>query len=311
MAKPVFVISLDLELGWGFIAHPEHKALRLLNNDPQCGRGVAKLLLNLLQRYNIPASWAVVGHLFLNQGEGKRWISKDLPQFKDGWVNWDFYCQICSSPLYSAPDIINEILASPVTHEIGLHSFFHIPFSLCNQEAARLEVELGVNLMRKWGFAPQSFVFPGNFIGHIDALKGQGIKIYRGNDAKLCKKTAPLLIRKASGAIGKLIALPVLPLWKEDIWEIPGSMSFYDPFVPFTLLSRAKTGLRRTIRTNKVFHIWLHPWSLLLSKGLLQDLETFLAIVSQKRDEGTLKVMTMGDLASCLNQNRGNHNVSR
>ena len=63
MTKPIFVISLDLELGWGFISNPENEALSLLNKDPQSGRGNIELLLSLLQKYNIPATWAAVGHL--------------------------------------------------------------------------------------------------------------------------------------------------------------------------------------------------------------------------------------------------------
>ena len=310
MADPVFIISLDLELGWGFILHPENKALRLLRNDPESGRGVVELLLELFERYNIPATWAAVGHLLLAQDDGKRWVSEELPQFKDGWLDWDFYSQTCDSSLYSAPDIIEKILASPVTHEIGLHSFFHIPFSLCSQAVARLEVELGVNVARKWGITLQSFVFPENYVGHIDALKEQGIKIYRSSIPRFHSETTALLMRKAGGAIVKVMPPPVLPLWKEGIWEIPGSMSFYEPLMPFTVLPRAKMGLEKAIRTNEVFHIWLHPWSLLVHKGLLNNLVTFLAFVAQKRDAGKLQVMTMGDLAFYLNQDKGNRDVS-
>lgn len=298
MTKPIFIISLDLELGWGFISNPGHKALRLLRNDAQCGRGVIELLLTLFQRYNIPATWAAVGHLYMEQGEGGKWISRELPQFENGWLNWDFYSQICDSPLYSAPDIITKISASPVTHEISLHSFFHTPFSLCSHAVAKLEVELGMNVARQRGIEPQSFVFPENHVGHLDALKGAGIEIYRGNVPRLYNKAAAPFIRKATGAINKVMPPSVLPLWEEGIWEIPGSMSFDDPLMSFTLLPRAKAGLKRAIRADKVFHVWLHPWSLLVHRGLSDDLESFLAFVSQKRDKGNLQVMTMGDLAT-------------
>jgi len=310
MAKPVFVLSLVLELGWGFILHPEDKALRLLRGNPQNGRGVIELLLELFQRYNIPATWAVAGHLFLEQGEGKKQISKEMPQFKDGWLDWDFYSQICDSPLYSAPDIIDKISASRVAHEIGLHSFFHIPFSTCSQAVARYEVELGVSLAQERGIEAQSFVFPENRPGHIDILKEHGIKIYRSSIPRFHSETTAFLIRKATGAIVKVMPPPVLPLWKEGIWEIPGSMSFDDHLMPFTLSPRAKIGLKRAVRTSKVFHIWLHPWSLLVHKGLLDNLGTFLAFVAQKRDAGKLQVMTMGDLASHLNKNKGIRDAS-
>lgn len=296
--EPVFIISLDFELGWGFISHPEHKALRLLRNDPKCGRGAVDQLLSLFQRYNIPATWAAVGHLMLDESGRKEFISRELPQFRDGWIDWDFYSQICNTPLYSAPDVIGRILSSSVAHEIGLHSFFHIPFSQCSKEVAKLEVELGVNLACKHGIAPRSFVFPGNQVGHLEALKERGIKIYRGNIPRPCKGTSFLLARKATGAMVKLKPPLVLPLQRDGIWEIPGSMSFDDPLLRFTLLSRAKGGLERAIRDNKVFHIWMHPWSLLLHQSLAQDLEKLLAFVAEKRDRGDLQVLTTKGVVS-------------
>ena len=270
----------------------------MLKNDPQCGRGVVESLLKLVERYDIPATWAVVGHLFLGHGEGRDWISKEMPQFKEGWIDWDFYCQtIQNSLLYCAPDIITRILASSATQEVGLHSFSHIPFSLCSEEVAKLEVKLGLDLARKWDIIPRSFVFPGNYVGHVPILADHGIEIYRGEDAGHYKENATLLIRKASGAIDKIMAPPVLPMWRGGIWEIPGSMEFCDPQLPLSVLFRAKIGLERAMRTNKVFHVWLHPWSLLLYDDLVKDLETFLALVAQKRDQGKLKVMTMKSLA--------------
>jgi len=297
MAKPAFVISLDFELGWGFVLHPEHTTLNLLRDDLQHGRGVVESLLNLFQKFHIPATWAAVGHLLLEQGDGKGLISKGLPQFKEGWLNWDFYSQVCSSPLYMAPDIIEKILRSPVGHEIGLHSFFHIPFSRCSKAVAEMEVKLGVNLAQKWGIETRSFVFPENSIGHLDILREQGIKIYRGNVPRHRKQASSALIRKVTGAVMIMMPPSVLPLWKEGIWEIPGSMSFDEQLIPFTTLPKAKIGLVRAIRADRLFHIWIHPWSLLYGRSLFEDLENFLALVAHKRDKGNLQVVTMGEVA--------------
>ena len=242
----------------------------------------------------------MVGHLFLRQDEGKKFISRELPQFKYGWIDWDFYSHVCNTPLYSAPDVVDRILSSPVAHEIGLHSFFHTPFSQCSREVARLEVELGVNLAREHGIMLQSFVFPGNKVGHLDILKEQGIKVYCGGVPRPYKDTSFLLVRKSAGAMVKLKPPPVLPMWKDGIWEIPGSMSFDSQLMRLTVLSRAKGGLERAIRDNKVFHVWLHPWSLLLSKSLAQDLEKLLTFVADKRDEGNLQVMTLEDFIAKL-----------
>jgi hypothetical protein len=79
-------------------------------------------------------------------------------------------------------------------------------------------------------------------------------------------------------------------------------MCFCDLQVPFSLLPRARLGLFRAILAKKVFNVFLHPWNLLLYKQLAKDLESFLAFVSSKRDEGKLVAMSLGQLALCLNK---------
>jgi hypothetical protein len=49
-----------------------------------------------------------------------------------------------------------------------------------------------------------------------------------------------------------------------------------------------------------IFHPWLHPQDLLLDPGLASKLDTFLALVAEKRERGELEVMTMGELATVL-----------
>jgi len=303
--KPVFIISLDTELAWGFILEPRHKFLALLQSEPARARGTIDLLLNLFEKYDIPATWAVVGHLFLNSDEGKVMFHQEMPQFKEGWLDWDFYSGIRDTPLYYGRDMVEKILANSVKHEIGLHSLFHISFSQCSREVAKAEIEQGVELAQRLGITPKSFVFPGNYIGHVDVLKSYGFQIYRSKDAGRYDIAQSFLVRSMNRAIDKAIAPPVLPSRKNSLWEISGSTYFCDSKTPFTLLPRAKLGLNRAIRANTVFHIWLHPWSLLDQPSLEKILGKFLTLVAKKRDEDKLQVMTMGELASYLNKKMG------
>ena len=81
-------------------------------------------------------------------------------------------------------------------------------------------------------------------------------------------------------------------------------MFFCDTQMPASLLLRGKLGLERSISNRKVFHIWLHPWTLLNYEGLKDDLDKFLKYVSKRREKGELEVMTMGELASGLNKEK-------
>ena len=299
--KPVFVISLDMELAWGFIVNPDDERLTLLRSDPQEGRGTVSFLLELFERYNIPATWAVVGHLFLDPDGAKESVHREMPQFKEGWIDWQYYSEVGRGHLYCGRDIVQRILVSPLKHEIGLHGFFHIPFSECSPEVARAEVEQGMRAANRLGITPRSFVFPQNRIGHTDVLKEQGIEIYRGESAHE-RQNQKFLSRKFRGAIHQIVASPASVLYKGGIWELPSSTGFCSTEVPFPLRWRARLGLCRAIQARKFFHIWLHPWNLLMYERLRGDLEDFLAAVAQKRDRGKIDVMTMGEIATSLGE---------
>ena len=103
------------------------------------------------------------------------------------------------------------------------------------------------------------------------------------------------------GCMKKIIAPPVEFRKVEGIWEIPSSMFFFDQQIPQSLLPRARIGLERTIKSKKIFHIWFHPWNLLLYYRMKSDLEEFLKYINKKIEWKKIEVLTMGDLAYLLN----------
>ena len=300
--KPTFIISLDVELIWGYVSESTNKSVTLMKSDDKKCRGCIDMLLNLFEKYNIPTTWAVVGHLFLDHCEKEEGIPhKDMPRFKEDWYSTDPCTDIQRDPLYYGKDIVEKILSNRIEHEIGYHSFSHVIFSECSREVAEAEIKKGIKLAEYFGINLKSFVFPQDKIGHLDVLKGNGFKIYRGRIFKRGNMNQRVPIRKFNGAMDLIIAKPVEPRLMDGIWEIQSSMLFSAPF-PFTysLLPRAKIGIYRTMRSNKVFHVWLHPQNLLHPPLLAKDLDSLLAFVSKKRDEGKIDVMTMGELASHL-----------
>lgn len=302
MKKAVFIISLDTESIWGYHAYPLHKDIDMLIRDNTDGRDSINKLLKIFNKYNISATWAVVGHLFLERCEKKDGIPhKDMPRFRDDWYSFDPCTNIEEDPLYYGKDIIEVILSNRVEHEIGCHSFSHVQFSKCCREVADAEIRKSMKIAKQFGITLKSFVFPENMIGHTDVLKKYGFKIYRGKNSGRYDSEQKLLFRKFNGVIDKLIALPIEPKWMYGIWEVPSSMLFCDPQIKSSVLPKAKLGLYRAIKSKKVFHIFLHPQDIIRYPSLICDLDKFLCIVSTKRDEGVLEVMTMGDYADYLN----------
>lgn len=297
--KPIFIISLDTELIWG-IVHTDADASVLIANEKHC-RDATDTLLNLFEKYNIPATWAVVGHLFLDHCEKEDGIPhRNMPRVKEDWYSCDPCTDIKRDPLFYGIDIIEKILSSPVKHEIGYHSFSHVIFSECSREVAEAEIKEGIKLAKQFGITFKSFVFPQDKVGHIDILRNHGFKIYRGKRARHVSETHNIIFRKIGGGIDKLIALPVEPKGRDGIWGIPSSMVFQDSLFHFTLILRARVGINKAIREKKFFHIYLHPQALLSQSSLAGKLDKLLAFVAKKRNEGKLQVTTMGELASHL-----------
>ena len=300
--KPIFIISLDTELIWGCLHSSSTESISLLKKDDENVRGCIESLLNLFEKHNIPATWAVIGHLFLDHCECEAGIPhKDMPRFKNGWYSSDPCTDIQRDPLYYGKDIVEQILSNRVEHEIGYHSFSHVNFSECSHEVAEAEIKEGIKIAKEFGITLKSFVFPWNGIAHVDLLKKYGFNVYRGVTPGRWDVNQNILIRKFNGGIDMIIAQPVEPKWMDGIWEMPTSMLFCDPQVKSRILPKAKIGLYQTMRSKKAFHVYLHPHDLLRYSSLKDDLDKFLAFVSMNRDKGKIVVKTMGGVAKVLN----------
>ncbi len=305
--KPIFIISLDVELMWGFAAYPSHTDIGLLKRDDAKGRGCIDTLLNIFEKHNIPATWAIVGHLFLDHCKKEDGMPhKDMPRFKPDWYSADPCTDLQKDPLYYGRDIVEKILSNRIEHEIGQHSFSHVDFSECSREVAESEIKTSNKLAKQFGITFESFVFPENKIGHVDILKENCFKIYRGKNLGRYDISQSFLLRKFNGGIDKMIAPPTEPEWMDGIWMIPSSMFFCDPQIKFSVLWRAKLGLYRAIRSKKVFHVFLHPCNLLMYPSLKDDLDRFLEIVAKKRDEGKIEVLSMEKFVEALDEKMRN-----
>jgi hypothetical protein len=268
-------------------------------------RECINFLIKILEEHQVPATWAIVGHLAIDPSN-KCIQQGNLLWGHESRLTKPHVFDVCAhtydnSLLYLEKDIFEKILLSGAGHEIGYHSFSHAIFSRISKKAADLEMRAGVEVANQLKISFKSFIFPQNEIGHIDLLKRYGFLIYRGETLRYCENRAHML-NKFNGMIDEIVAPPLMPEWKDGIWELPSSMQFCDPKYPFTLFPRAKLGLWRAMRSNMVFHIWMHPWDLLRYGALSQDFERFIVYVSKKRNEGKIEVMTMQDFATYLNE---------
>lgn len=251
----VCLISADFEMAWASrytkgSADPLGKAiqdgLRTRINVPK--------VLSLCDTYNIPITWATVGHLFLEACvpvNGKK--HPDLPRlphfeneywrFESGdWFDFDPCTDYIRDPAWYAPDLIQDILSRKVKHEIGCHTFSHID---CRDELEskivfEAEIQKCIDLAKHESITLKSFVHPGHTIGNLDTLVSKGFTSYRTD---------------------YLDSLS-LPIHHENgIWEYLNSacLDWREGWTPRYHIKRYKAVIDRAIRHKRLCVLWFHP----------------------------------------------------
>lgn len=148
MNKGIFCISIDHELLWGRKDLDIRPFIQAVRKEKK----IIKRILNLFQKYNIPATWAIVGKI-LEKG----------------------------NPLWHAPDTLIEI--KKVKHqEIASHSYSHNIFTEINREIADTEIKYS---------KASSFIFPRNKVAYLNLLKKYHFIAYRGPDTNVFELLLP------------------------------------------------------------------------------------------------------------------------
>lgn len=187
--KSVVLFSADFELAWAprydkNQNDPLNFALQLAKRER---KNIPKIL-QVCEQYNIPITWATVGHLFLDKCQNHPEIPH-VPgytgQFWDfsgkDWFEYDPGSDVENAPEWYAPDLIKMILQSNVAHEIGCHTFSHIDCrdEVCPSELMEAELTACKEAARNWPVDLKSFVHPGHTIGHLDQLRKADFTSFR------------------------------------------------------------------------------------------------------------------------------------
>lgn len=276
-----FTVSLDFELYWGVRDKRSTDAYR--QNLLGVWEIVPKMLA-LFEQYDIHATWAAVGFLFLeNQKEFNENLPDVLPEYKEKKLSPYTYFNALSSTdtdsepfqqMHFAKKLIEEIKACPY-QEIATHTYSHFytreeNFSDNAFEAdLRKAVEVGeYNHMRL-----DSLVFPRNQIDmkSIEVLKKVGIKVFRGNpehwaykDGEVSKTFWQRVYRFADIYINLSGSHLTVPKNIKNIAEVKSSifMRAYNRkfrFLERLKIRRIKNAMTEAAREGKNFHLWWHP----------------------------------------------------
>lgn len=294
------VVSADAELGWGFHDLQDKPDARLDN-----ARSGWRRFHELCERYRIPVTWAVVGHLFLDDCDGRH---ADHPA-PDGWFDHERGPDAMSPSLRFGGGLVDDIVESSVEHDIGLHTFSHVLFEDpgTTREMARAEVARGLEAANARGLEPGSFVFPRNQVNHTDILASYGLRSYRGTMPgdgsvretvrKFAEATVvqpePRLVTPYVDSYGLVNVPASLFLFS---FEGP-ARSAVEPLFGDPVLRQAKRGIDAAAAVDGVFHMWLHPNNIVTDRDA-RRIERVFAYLAERRDESAVRVRTMDDVAA-------------
>lgn len=313
------VISIDTELAWGGAHHRNGAATRRHPGFDDERRLVAEAL-QVFERHGISATWAVVGHLFLDRcapGPNGR-PHGELPRPRYPWLGGEDWFAIdpCTTleqdPFYYGRDIVEQILACPVVQEVACHGFSHAMIGADGVTAGVLDAELAASAQAAstLGITPRSFVYPRNLIGHVDRLPAHGYVAYRGRRTTVPFATRPAWLRLVLRAVDRLRPMAgsaIRPArHASGIWNLPQTYLFAPATqrsgAPVCLWARRPLArLHQAARHRGLFHLWFHPYNLTDNpRRAIAALERICAEAAHLRDEGRLDVVTMGQLADRL-----------
>lgn len=281
-AKAAVSISADFEMSWAWRGRlssieTEEMGRRERDNVP--------LILQILNEFKVPITWATVGHLFLDSCErgkcGRAHAEMHRPLKNDLW-NGDWYVHDpCTNykmnPNWYCPDLIQQIIESDVRHEIGTHSFSHINClpDYASEALIRNEIEKCRAAMDRFGIKPRSMAYPNNKMGYLDVLSREGIIGVRKRDPKV------------------LLSFPVRS--DEGTYQVIETLSLGKPrFCRF--IDKTRILLDLAIKRNAVFCVWFHPS--VSREILINEFREMVKEMSSKREQGLIWIATIEELVS-------------
>ena len=318
LERGAFLVSIDTEMAWGSVHYPDISQHYTYQRE----REFIQDLLALFEKYEIRATWAVVGHLFLDQcqAENGRKHSEILRApyswLEGDWFDHDPCTNAQQDPMWYGGDVVAAIRACRVPQEIGSHAFSHLIVGDpdCTAESFDSELRACRRVAEPLGIELKSFVFPRNQMGHFDVLASNGFRTYRGpTPPRFGRGPKPFrLARRFLDEAGVLPAAPVLPQHRHGLWDLPatyfyGSNSRHWRLLPAGVMAqRVRRDLSRAARQKGLVHLWFHPQNLTPRPDrALKGLELIFQKVARLRQQGKLDNPTMGELSAALEHKAG------
>ncbi len=306
-----FTLSVDVEGLWGLFI------VRSYVDDPraaEAGRRALPQMLRLLAERKMHATFAFVGHLFLDRcGPWSGPPHPDAPRPRYPWYDRDWYADDpagdeTSHPLWYARSQALETAAAG--HDVGAHGFAHavLDETCVPADVADAEFALAQQAARHAGLPKlRSFVYPQNVVGHVARLAPGGFACYRESDGGRGARAGPPgglgramnLAKHALAAapfVGKAVRRPDGVVAVPSSFPLLGREGLRSAVTRAARVARVEKGLVAAAREGALLHVWTHPHAF-ADDAALGDLAAVLDAVAARRDRGDVEVLTMAEVA--------------
>jgi peptidoglycan/xylan/chitin deacetylase (PgdA/CDA1 family) len=319
MVGSALVVSLDFELYWGLLD------IRSLASYSANLRGVPKAvegMLDLFTEFDVHATWATVGFLFLDSmAEVRAHRPTMLPGYADPRLDPFAYADGPGSSadpaFHFAPQLIERILATP-GQELATHTLSHFypleaPEAL---DAFRMDLDGAIAVARRrFDVDLTSIAFPRNqySIEHLLIAADAGISAFRGSPEQWMYSTRAGSEDSRPARLARF-ADTYLPIARDTTFvptppppgqpvNVLGSRFLRPWSDERRRLDRFRVGrvvgeLRAAAEHGRHYHLWWHPHNFGLAPGQnLASLRQILEAFAVLRDTHGMRSLTMRDVA--------------
>ncbi len=316
-SKGKFVISLDTEFAWGRIGVEEKKMFYPFFEKTS---KIIDKLLELFEKYNTPATWAIVGRLLEDEKNPSPYFNQDLNSFFseiDNSIYQDAILNDKKNSFLFDTQLVDNIKSYKTKHELATHTYNHAFWGeVKDRELLEKDMEAAKAMAIKHDHEIRSIVFPKNQIGHREVLKKYGILTYRSPDL-YWYSDFPKLVQKIIRQVDSFLPTPARTVEASvdelGLVKIPGSLLFRishlgmkKNYPTASLKIKAIKGLRQAAKDSKIIHLWFHPFNFgYKEEEHFQALEAVLQEAKRLREAGKIETVTMGSIAKTLIQVNG------
>jgi len=319
----VFLISLDFELYWGIRDKTGiEDALKRMKNKDKAVNGI----LQLFEKYDIHATWATAGFLFLdNYEELIKSFPEKLPSYKDKRFSpYEYILRAkdeikANENIHFAPNLIRRIL-NIKGQEIATHTFSHY-YTL---EEGQKNDEFREDLLtarkiakNKFDLELKSVVFPRNQYSeeHLKISGELGFKAFRGNPLHWAYKPKKDEKGKLTSSRGYRLLNSYFPLNYNTyqvqydgsgIVNLPSSV-FLRPYskklrhFEYIKYIRIDKELKFAAKNNLVCHLWWHPHNFMVNMDEnLKFLEKILKKFNKYKKKYGMKSLNMNEASELI-----------